>query len=473
MLDRLFTTVGSLGGPWAYLAVGLLAAGESSLGVGLVVPGETGMIVGGFVVSQGNADFWLMWVVALSGAILGDSVGYEIGRRMGPRIRRTRIGARLGEERWERAELYVADRGGRAVFVGRFVAVVRSLVPAMAGITRMPYRKFFLWNALGGVLWVSIYLSIGYFAGRSYDRFSGAAEGAGYVVLSLVVLLMGVVMGARWVAHSQDRVRALRDRAGAWPPFAWAGRNFGGPIRFVQRRFEIDDPFGLSLTMGLVALILAAWALAVVTSDVSAATDIVDVDLRVADWFASHRSDAMTSAMEWATRLGDPEVLWTLLTIVALAWLVRTRRWGVALFLLIALAGAVVGTDVIKQLVERPRPPARLAAAGTDGFAFPSGHTVMATVAFGALAYIHGSVVRAWTFRVTVWAVAMLGMVLVGFSRAYLGVHWLSDVLGGFALGAAWLAIVITAFGTSTRFHRQYMVGGRAVHKRSATSRAA
>ena len=473
MIDRLFEILGSLGGPWAYLAVGLLAAGESSLGVGLVVPGETGMIVGGFVVSQGNAGFWPMLLVAICGAVVGDSLGYEIGRRVGPRLRRTRLGEKMGQERWERAEAYLSLKGGRAIFLGRFVAVVRSLVPAMAGVTRMPYRKFLAWNALGAVVWASMYVTIGYFAGRSYDRFADAAEGAGYVLLALVGLLLVVVVVARWAARNQDRVRALRARVGAWGPIAWAGHNFGGPLRFAQRRFSIEHPFGLSLTIGLASLILATWALTIVTADVSNATDLVDVDLPVARWFADHRSASLTSVMKWSTRIGDPEVLWALLAVVALGWLARTRRWGVALFLLVALVGGALGVDVIKDLVERPRPPTRFAAVRADGFAFPSGHAALTTVGFGALAYVHGAAVRAWAWRVAIWAGAVLVMVLVGFSRTYLGVHWMSDVLGGYALGAAWLAIVITAFSTSTRFHRQYMVGNGAGQRRSATSRAA
>lgn len=456
MLERLFDTVGSLGGPWAYLAVGLLAAGESSLGVGLVVPGETAMIVGGFVVSRGNATFGLMWLVAVIGAVLGDSLGYEIGRRFGGRIRRTRLGRAVGDERWRRAEAYLGERGGRAVFFGRFVAVVRSVVPAVAGISRMPYPKFLMWNAAGAVLWASIYVSLGYAAGRSYERVADAAEGAGYVVLALVALVATVVLGARWVAHHPERVAEWGDRLGAWRPVAFVRRRFGRPIHFARRRFQLDEAFGLSLTVGLAFLIITAWALATVASDVAARADLVGLDGPIARWFADHRVEWLTDVMRRVTDLGSVAVLTPLSVAVALAWLVLTRRWGVVLFLVVALLGAVVATDVLKDLLERPRPPLRLAAATASGFAFPSGHTVQATVTFGALAYLQGSVLRLWSARVAVWAGAALLSLLVGFSRAYLGVHWLSDVLGGYALGAAWLSLVITAFGTSTRFHRQY-----------------
>lgn len=460
MIERLFDFIGSLGGPPAYAAVGALAAGESSIGVGLVVPGETGMIVGGFVVSQGNATFWIMLVVGIAGAIVGNSIGYEIGRRFGPAVRSSRVGRRIGEENWNRAEDYLATRGAKAVAYTQFLAVVRSVVPALAGVSRMPYRKFLFWNALGGIVWGSLYTTVGFFAGRSYDRVAEQLEDAGLAVLALFVTVVAVVLTARWMARNPERVQALSDRIAGWPPVAWVRRNFGGPMRFVQRRFRVHDPFGLSLTIGLVFLILAGWAFTVVVSDVAARTDLVNVDAPITRYLADHREPWLTTVTEWVTALGSVSVLAPLLGVVAVGWLIRTGRWGVALFFVLALAGAVVAIDVLKDLVERGRPPIRFAVSDAAGLAFPSGHAVLATVGFGALAYIHGSVVRWWSARVAIWAAAVTVVLLVGFSRVYLGVHWFSDVLGGYALGAVWLGIVVMAFGTSTRFHRQYILSG-------------
>lgn len=459
MIERLFEFIGSLGGLPAYAAVGALAAGESSIGVGLVVPGETGMIVGGFVVSQGNATFWIMLTVGIAGAIVGNSIGYEIGRRFGPAVRSSSFGRRIGEDNWNRAEEYLATRGAKAVAYTQFLAVVRSVVPAMAGVSRMPYRKFLFWNALGGIVWASLYTTVGFFAGRSYDRVAAQLEDAGLVVLALFITVVTVVGVARWIARNPERVQALADRAAAWRPIAWTRRNFGGPIRFVARRFRVHDPFGLSLTMGLVFLIVAGWVFTVVVSDVAARSDLVSIDSPIVQYFAEHREPWVTSTAEWVTQLGSLTVLLPLLAVVAAGWLVRTGRWGVALFFVLAVAGAVVAIDALKDLVERGRPPTQFAVHDASGLAFPSGHTALATVAFGALAYIHGSVVRWWSVRVAIWAAAVTVMLLVGFSRLYLGVHWLSDVLGGYALGAVWLGIVVTAFGTSTRFHRLYIVG--------------
>ncbi|HVM40134.1 MAG TPA: bifunctional DedA family/phosphatase PAP2 family protein [Acidimicrobiia bacterium] len=462
MLERLFDTVGSLGGPWAYLAVALLAAGESSIGVGLVVPGETGMIVGGFIVSQGNAELGMMMVVAVAGAIIGDSLGYEIGRHFGPALRRTRIGRAMGEERWEQAEAYLRTRGGRAIFFARFVAVVRSLVPALAGVTGMPYRRFLLYNALGGTLWATIYVLIGFFAGRSYDQVASAIEGAGWIVLVLLLVVALIVVAGRWISAHPERVRAGVARLVAWGPVAWVRRTFPRSVAFVQGRFRLNDAFGLSLTIGLAFLVVTGWVFGMLVDDVTGREGLVRVDRPVAEYLADHRADGVTTTMEGFSTVGDVGFLVAIVVVAGGAWLIATRRWSVLLFLAVALGGALILSGVVKELVARPRPPGTLRAVDAGGLSFPSGHAVHATTLFLALAYLHGAVVRHWRARVVIWLGACSLALFVGFSRVYLGVHWLTDVLGGHALGAVWVAVVATAFGASTRVARRAARNGPA-----------
>lgn len=100
---------------------------------------------------------------------------------------------------------------------------------------------------------------------------------------------------------------------------------------------------------------------------------------------------------------------------------------------------------MIKLLTDRARPPAALATEHFGGLAFPSGHATQATAVFGMLAVVFASVASTWRTKVIVWAAAVLMALVVGVSRLYLGAHWLTDVLGGWALGATWLAVVLGA----------------------------
>src|ERR671931_1783285 len=159
-----------LASPWAYVVLALLAAAESAAFVGLAVPGETAMLLGGFLAYQGRASLAVMMAAGALGAVVGDQIGYQIGRVAGAPLKRSRLGRRVGQDRWAKGEAYLRAKGGRAVFLGRFVGVLRALVPALAGMSRMPYRTFLPWNAAGGIIWAPAFVLLGYLAGSSWRR---------------------------------------------------------------------------------------------------------------------------------------------------------------------------------------------------------------------------------------------------------------------------------------------------------------
>jgi membrane protein DedA with SNARE-associated domain len=155
--------VGEQVGGWLYLIAGFLAFAEAALMIGVVLPGETALLVAGLAAHQGYIGLWPMIAVAIVAAVLGDSVGYEIGRILGPRLRGSRLGRRIGPGRWEAAEAFLGRHGGKAVLLGRFTAVLRALTPGIAGMTHMPYLRTFLpWNVAGGVLWGAGCVLLGY-----------------------------------------------------------------------------------------------------------------------------------------------------------------------------------------------------------------------------------------------------------------------------------------------------------------------
>lgn len=167
-MQTLLDAIPSDVGPWIYLAVFLAAASEAALFLGLVVPGETALLVAGVLAANGQGHLVPYILAAVAGAIAGDSIGYEIGRHFGPRLRRSALGRRVGEERWERAEHYLQRKGGRAIFLGRWIAVVRAIVPALAGQAHMPYSRFLAWNVAGAVPVGVLHVGLGYLAGESY-----------------------------------------------------------------------------------------------------------------------------------------------------------------------------------------------------------------------------------------------------------------------------------------------------------------
>jgi membrane-associated protein len=173
-----------------YLLVGLLVFAEDALFIGFVLPGETAAVLGGVDASRGHVRLPLVIVVVVAAAIVGDTVGYQIGRHVGTRALRARFLARH-QRRLADAQALLARRGGSAVFLGRFVAFFRAVMPALAGTARMPYGRFLAFNAAGGAVWGTGFVLLGYLAGNSYATVERAAgRGAALAVLALVVLAL-------------------------------------------------------------------------------------------------------------------------------------------------------------------------------------------------------------------------------------------------------------------------------------------
>ena len=174
-----------------YLAVFAFPFLEASVFLGFVFPGETALVLGGVLASQGRLHVGVVIALAIVGAISGDAVGYAVGRRFGPGLQSSRLGRLVGEKRWQASEAFLQRRGGPAVFVGRFTALLRALVPSAAGMAKLPYRTFALWNAVGGSIWAAGFVLAGYAAGESYKKVEGYL-GRGALVLTGVIVL-GVI----------------------------------------------------------------------------------------------------------------------------------------------------------------------------------------------------------------------------------------------------------------------------------------
>lgn len=173
----------------------LFPAVEASIFVGVLVPGEIGIVLGGVLANQHKLPLWGVLVAAVAGAIIGDSIGYWVGKRYGEWILRRLPNRIIDDEKIERAEQTVRRYGGRAVFIGRFTAALRALVPGTAGMSGVHYGKFLVWNAAGGTLWAVAYVLIGYLAGSQYRHIEKYANYIGIVLL--VVIAAGFIIRQR------------------------------------------------------------------------------------------------------------------------------------------------------------------------------------------------------------------------------------------------------------------------------------
>jgi undecaprenyl-diphosphatase len=169
VLDYLLKLVAQVG-HWGYLIIFVGAALECAAFAGLLVPGESLVLASGFFAHEGVLKLDAVIVAAALGAVIGDNIGYQLGLRLG-REWLLHHGARVGvrPDRLARAEAFFARHGAKAVFLGRFIGFARALVPFLAGTSRMPYRQFLIYNALGAVLWTIGCVLLGYSLGASWQ----------------------------------------------------------------------------------------------------------------------------------------------------------------------------------------------------------------------------------------------------------------------------------------------------------------
>ncbi|WP_445152287.1 bifunctional DedA family/phosphatase PAP2 family protein [Baekduia sp. Peel2402] len=432
-------------GKWTYLVVGVMAFFETGAFVGLIAPGETFLIFGGVVAGQGTISLVVLIAITWTCAVLGDLASYAAGRKLGrgflvkhgPKVQIT-------EERIHQVEGFFDRHGGKAIFLGRFVGLVRAVNPFLAGSSGMPLRRFLPYDILGAGAWATMLLVLGYIFWQSFDQVLEWAE-RGTLALGTVI----VVLAAVFTAYRHFRVEENRDKAGAWmdrqldrpvlKPVAFFVRPIGrwakGPLTFFWNRITPGE-LGLELTTLLTFAAVGSFAL------IGNAIELRDRTLLTGDdtahrWADKIRSDTLDDVARAVTHLGSltAVLIATVLTIIVL---VIRRQVIDSVALAIGLLATFIGVHVAKGAVDRPRPSDSLVS--TDGMSYPSGHAAY------AMTWIAIAVVLTRTLpglaRTTAAIIASIVVaVAVGLTRVYLRAHYLSDVLGGFGLGATTFSI--------------------------------
>lgn len=431
-LSTLIEDVGQRLGKWTYLLVGALAFLETGAFVGLVAPGESAVLVGGVVAGQGEISIvtliGLVWFCAAAGDLTSYTLGRRLGRgflvRHGPRLKIT-------EERLDTVEGYFDRHGGPTILIGRFIGLVRALAPFLAGASRMELRRFLAYDIVGAGLWSALFCLLGYFFWQSLGTVEkyigrGAAAFSGLVAVGLAV-----VFAVRLRRDPEMRAR-LQRRLDANP--VW--RRARGPLGFAWERL-MPGRLGLELTTLLalagVGLYAFFWLESLLGTSQIASLD--DRAFSIADALYTPVAGDIVSVF---THVGSLPV--TLLAVLLTAgWAIRTRRAtreGLAIVAAYAVTWVVV--HVGKAVTDRPRPADPHASA--EGMAYPSGHSAYA-VALVACAIVLARGGHGLAARFAIVGIAAALAVAVAASRVYLRVHYLSDVVGGLAIGTAIFAL--------------------------------
>ena len=431
-----------------YWIVFLAALLETTFGIGLFIPGSTIILFMGALAAKGYFDLGdLLWFAAI-GAVLGDNINYFIGKKYGFKF--------FKNDFWffktaylKKGKEFFKKHGSKSVFIGRFIPSIKEVMPLIAGTFGMKKLPFAVWNILGAIGWSLAWVLSGYFFAQSLNLAKTWLTRAGFFLVVLLAVFMifyilKVVLNKKGKAFFEflsSVWQSIKQAVLGNPNVQELVNRHKNFFIFFQNRLNKNSFFGLPLTLLFLALVYALFLLGGVIEDIINSDIIVSADIHIANLMAVFRNAGVTKFFFWVTFLGKWQVIliFTAATLIIL-WIWKRRLY--ILPLLISIVGSEIFTSAGKFIFHRSRPA--MSIYNESSFSFPSGHATIAVAVYGFVSYILIRNIREWKMKINIFFTGSFIIILIGFSRLYLGVHYLSDVWGGYLVGAIWLIIGIS-----------------------------
>ncbi len=432
-------------GYWIAFFAALL---ETTIGIGLILPGSTIILFLGALSARGYLDVGdLIWFSVL-GAMIGDNVNYYLGRKYGAKWLEGGFWL-LKANHIEKAKNFMDAHGAKSIFLGRFLPSVKEIVPFIAGSVKMNKRTFMFWNVLGAVGWGFEWVLTGYLFAQSLNVAEWWLSRAGLFVAFLLIF-GGIVYFIKWLIIRKGKqfwtiftslCQSIKEAVIKNEHVLLWMQKHPRSISFLKSRFDTTVFSGLTLSIFTLAFVYVLALFTGVVHDLITSDPVVAADIRIANLFFVFRSDVLTTIFTWITQLGKTAVIlvFTLVS-VTLLWLRQKRHCILPLF--IAVTGSAAFTYLGKLAFHRPRP--EMAVYAEHLFSFPSGHAAIAVTFYGFVGYLLMRFSQSWNRKVNIFFTTILIVIAIGFSRVYLGAHYVSDVWSGYLVGAMWLIIAVS-----------------------------
>ena len=432
-------------GYWIALLAALL---ETTIGIGLIIPGSTIILFMGALAAKGYFDLGdLIWFGTI-GAIIGDNINYFIGKKYGSKIFKNGFWF-IKPAHFKKGEEFFEKHGSKSVFIGRFIPSIKEIIPLIAGTFRMKRLPFILWNILGSFGWALVWILPGYFFAQSLDIAKTWLTRTGFFLTILLIVfaifyvlkIILIKKGKDFFSFLSSLWQSIKQAIHENPEVKKFTQRHKKFFVFMQKRLDKNNFYGLPLTLLSLVLVYVLGFLGGIIEDIINSDIIVSADIRVANLLAIFRNAELTTVFFWITLLGKWQtiLIFSTATILVL-WLWKKRSYIIPL--LLSMGGSEVFTSIGKVVFHRARPD--VAIYTENSFSFPSGHATIAIAFYGFLAYLLIRNSKNWKNKINVFFASLIVILLIGFSRLYLGVHYVSDVWGGYLTGAIWLIIAIS-----------------------------
>jgi undecaprenyl-diphosphatase len=419
---------------------------ESLIIAGIFIPGSFFLIFVGFLLTKNFLSIPLIILLATVGAIMGDYISFSLGKK----------GTRLFKEEnrflkltsLEKGKLFFKKHGGKSILIGRFTGPFRSIAPFVAGTFKMDFKRFLFWNVFSAVLWACFYLFLGLFFGETWQIAERWATRAQLFFLIFLFFLLFLFLINQYLTHGEGKlsVRVFNLIASVIKKKVeniTIIKNNKRFFNFIGARFKRKVFYGFPLTFLTIAFFYVLFLFFGFVKSFVLSEVIFGTDIRVENLLYVFRDDGFIKFFYWITLLGNWQVVTSFgLVLSAIFFILKKRAYIFALW--ISIFGVQLFDTLGKITFNRPRPVSAIFIENSTSF--PSGHAAIAIAFYGFISYVILRTREGRKKKINVLIIAFSIIFLIGFSRMYLGLHYLSDVIGGYLLGALWLIIAISIY---------------------------
>jgi membrane protein DedA with SNARE-associated domain len=436
---------------WAGMAVFAVAFAESVAVIGLLVPGVVMMFGIGALIATDTLQFWPVFWWAVAGAVAGDGLSFWLGRHFKDHLRE-RWPFKRHPEALQRGVDFFQKYGGKSVALGRFFGPVRAIIPLVAGMLGMPPWRFVAANLLSALAWAPAYLLPGIVFGASLELASEVALRLVILMLLLLFLAWLLFIAVRGLFRLiQPHAKQIVQRGFDWgllhPGFRTISHTLADP----------HHPEARGLAALATLLLVTTLLFVLLTGVVLGGSLTAGIDHTVYATLQSLHTPWGDHLMTALSAPGDLNVVLIVAVGLSAALLLQGHRRAAGHLIAATLFG-LLAPWLLKLALRIPRPPAAGEALGP--WSFPSAHVLRTVTLYGFFSImVARSLIREW--RWLPYSLAALVTGGVALSRLYLGVHWLTDVLGSLMLGTAWIALLGIAYHrhVETADHKRLLIG--------------